>query len=38
MTIERHDMKERIDAGAYPKAIVDLDEIIEQWVKPRLPS
>ncbi|CAF3455236.1 unnamed protein product [Rotaria sp. Silwood1] len=32
MTLQRQEIKERLDAGPHNKTIVDLDEIIEKWV------
>jgi len=32
MTLQRQEIKERLDAAPHSKAIVDLDEIIEKWV------
>jgi hypothetical protein len=32
MPHQRQEIKERLDAGAQHKTIVDLDEIIEKWV------
>ncbi len=36
MTLQRQEIKERLDAGSQHKIIVDLDEIIEKWVKNNL--
>jgi len=32
MTLQRQEIKERLDAGSHNKTIVDLDEVIEKWV------
>jgi len=32
MTLQRQEIKERLDAAPHNKTIVDLDEIIEKWV------
>ncbi len=32
MTLQRQEIKERLDASPHSKTIVDLDEIIEKWV------
>jgi hypothetical protein len=33
MTLQRQEIKERLDIGSPHKTIVDLDEIIEKWVR-----
>ena len=32
MTLQRQEIKERLDAAPHNKTIVDLDEIVEKWV------
>lgn len=32
MTIQRQEIKDRLDSSPHSKTIVDLDEIIEKWV------
>ncbi|CAF1314488.1 unnamed protein product [Adineta steineri] len=32
MTLQRQEIKERLDAGSHQKTIIDLDEIIEKWI------
>jgi hypothetical protein len=32
MTLQRQEIKERMDAAPQNKTIADLDEIIEKWV------
>lgn len=36
MTLQRQEMKQRLDAGPQNKTIIDLDEIIEKWVSSHL--
>lgn len=32
MTLQRQEIKDRLDASPQNKTVVDLDEIIEKWV------
>ena len=32
MTIQRQEIKDRLDSAPHSRTIVDLDEIIEKWV------